>query len=309
MTPGVRHSPEPTRPDQSGESNLGLTSLNPVRFRRAKRRHDGSRVALSVSVVLVFIAVFGPMLAGDASRVEVSNRLQPPVAFGGTWTHPLGTDGLGRDMLAGLVAGARVSLSVGLGAGLVAALIGVPLGLIGGYHGGKLDALISWLIDFQLGFPAMLVILLIAAFVDAGIIPLIFTIGVVTWILFARFARSFAMSARESDFVAAAQLAGSSTSKILRRHLLPNMMAPLLTLFLLQVATAMLAEAALSFLGFGVTRPQASWGIMISEGQQFLQTAWWVVIFPGAMLAVSILVLHDLSRSALGDDPFTGQGL
>ena len=249
------------------------------------------------TVLLLLVAVFGPVVAPEPSKADLRARLQPPVGFGGTWAHALGTDGLGRDMAAQVFAGARVSLLVGLGAAGLAALIGIPLGLIAGYRGGRIDSSISWVVDLQLGFPAALVILLIAAYVKAGLVPLIITLGVVSWMLFTRLARSLALSLRESDFVAAARLAGSSTPKILLRHLLPNMTLPLVTLFLLQVATAMLGESALSYLGFGISRPDVSWGLMIAEGQEYLRIAWWVVILPGMMLAGSVLVFHQLSRS------------
>jgi peptide/nickel transport system permease protein len=259
-------------------------------------RQHVSRVALAAAGVIVLIAVFGPVFASD-TRVTLLDRLKPPVGFGGTWSHPLGTDSLGRDMVAQVVAGARVSLLVGFGAVILAGLIGIPLGLLAGYRGGPLDSAISWVVDLQIAFPAALIVLLIAASLKPGVVPLIVTLGVVSWMLFARLSRSLALSLRESDFVAAAQLAGSGTTKILRRHLLPNMITPLLTLALLQVATVMLGESALSYLGFGISRPQVSWGLMIAEGQQYLRLAWWVVIIPGLMLAGSVLVFHELSRS------------
>jgi peptide/nickel transport system permease protein len=263
---------------------------------KAGQRPHASRVAIVAAVGLFIIAIFGPMIRSDTT-IRILDRLKPPVGFGGTWEHPLGTDSLGRDVLAQVIAGAHVSLLVGVGAVVLAGLIGVPLGLLAGYRGGLLDGSISWLVDFQIGFPAALLILLIASSLKPGIGPLIITLGVVSWMLFARLSRSLALSLRSSDFVAAAQLAGSGTTKILRRHLLPNMMSPIITLALLQVATAMLGEAALSYLGFGISRPQVSWGLMISEGQQYLSTAWWVVIIPGLMLSASVLVFHELSRS------------
>ena len=128
-------------------------------------------------------------------------------------------------------------------------------------------------------------------------LPLIIMLGIVTWMLFARLARSLALSLRSSDFVAAAQLAGSSTGKILRRHLLPNMISPLLTLALLEVATTMLGESALSYLGYGISRPQVSWGLMIAEGQQYLRIGWWIITFPGAMLTIAVVTFHALARS------------
>ena len=271
------------------------TPVEPPQRRRRRRRV--SRLALALAALFVVAGIFGPMFSGKPSDVDVSARLAAPVGFGGTWEHPLGTDGLGRDMLASLFAGARVSLVVGVGAITLAALIGIPLGLLAGYRGGRADSMVSWLIDFQLGFPALLFILLIAAYVRAGIFPLIIMLGIVTWMLFARLARSLALSLRTSDFVAAAQLAGSGTAKILRRHLLPNMASPLLTLALLEVATAMLGESALSYLGYGIARPRVSWGLMIAEGQQYLRIGWWIMMFPGAMLSIAVLTLYSLARS------------
>jgi peptide/nickel transport system permease protein len=269
--------------------------------RRSRRATSGgsrrvSKVVLAACAFLVLVAVFGPLFTPDA-RVTLLDRLEPPVGFGGTWAHPLGTDSLGRDILTQVVDGARVSLMVGLGAVGLSALIGIPLGLLAGYRRGAIDSAITWLVDLQIGFPAALLVLLIAASLKPGVVPLIVTLGVVSWMLFARLSRSLALSLRESDFVAAAQIAGSGTTKILRRHLLPNMISPLLTLALLQMATAMLGESALSYLGFGISRPQVSWGLMIAEGQQYLRLAWWVVIIPGLALAGSVLIFHELSRS------------
>jgi len=275
----------------------GAPTTTPNRRRRlAGPRPRVSRIAIVGTAVLIVVGLIGPSIRSDTT-VKVLNRLKPPVGFGGTWEFPLGTDSLGRDVLAQIISGAHVSLIVGIGAVVLAGLIGVPLGLIAGYRGGATDGAISWLVDFQIGFPAALLILLIASSLKPGIGALIITLGVVSWMLFARLSRSLALSLRESDFVAAAQLSGSSTSKILRRHLLPNMISPILTLAMLQIATAMLGEAALSYLGFGISRPDVSWGLMIAEGQQYLRTAWWVVIIPGLVLSGSVLVFHELSRS------------
>jgi peptide/nickel transport system permease protein len=293
-----------------GETSLpsDAIALPPPRGSKRSRSADPgqpervSRVAIVASALLLVLAILGPVIRSD-TRVKVLERLHPPVGFGGTWNYPLGTDSLGRDILAQIISGARVSITVGIGAVALAALIGIPLGLLAGYRGGSLDSGISWLVDFQIGFPAALLILLIASSLKPGIGPLIITLGVVSWMLFARLSRSLAMSLRESDFVAAAQLAGSSTPKILSRHLLPNMLGPLITLGLLQIATAMLGESALSYLGFGISRPQVSWGLMIAEGQQYIRTAWWVVIIPGLMLSASVLVFHELSRSLRRSNP------
>jgi peptide/nickel transport system permease protein len=271
--------------------------------RRPRRRV--SRLAAAASGMLVIAGVFGPEIARNPTRVHLFSRLQPPVGFGGTWAHPLGTDGLGRDMVANLFAGARVSLMVGVGAVVLASLIGIPLGLWAGYRGGLVDSAVSWAIDFQLGFPALLLILLISAYVRAGVVPLIVMLGLVTWMLFARLARSLALSLRNSDFVAGARLSGSSTFKILRRHLLPNMQSPLITLALLEVATAMLGESALSYLGYGISRPNVSWGLMIAEGQPYLRIGWWIITFPGAMLTIAVVSFHGLARSVRPAGAFT----
>lgn len=261
----------------------------------------GRRLAAVVFALLVVAAVLGPAVAPDHSTIALRDRLQPPVGLGGTWEHPLGTDGLGRDMLAGLLVGARISLVVGVGATVLAAIVGVVLGMVAGYRGGVVDTLVGWVVDFQLAFPALLILLLVAAYIDAGLIPLVLTLAAISWMLFARMARALALSLRESEFVAAAKLAGSGSSKILFRHLLPSMLSPLLTVALLHMATLMLAEAGASYLGLGIQRPDTSWGLMIAEGQEFLRVAWWIAIFPGVLLAVAVFALNILARSARQD--------
>lgn len=272
---------------------------------KSHRRRRVSRVAVGVASILVFSAAFGPIVAPSPTKIDLAKRLAKPIGFGGSWAHPLGTDGLGRDMFANLLAGARVSVVVGLGAVLLAAVIGIPLGLLAGYRGGVIDSAVSWLVDFQLGFPALLLILLVLAYVQSGVVPLIIMLGLVTWMLFARLARSLASSLRASDFVAGAQLAGSRTTKVLVRHLLPNMTQPLITLAFLEVAVVTLGESSLSYLGYGISRPSVSWGLMISEGEEYLRTGWWIVTFPGILLTTSVLTYHALARSVRPAGLFT----
>ena len=243
-------------------------------------------------VFLVLVGAFlGPTLAPhDPAQQILINRLQPPAwAGGGSWDHILGTDGLGRDILSRLLHGARVTLLVGVLVCVVAGSIGVLLGLISGYKGGRVDQFIMALVDTQLAFPGLLLALLILGLVGPSVKTVIIVLGINGWMVYARMTRSIVLSLREAPYIEAADLIGCRTRRVLFRHLLPNLASPLLTLFMLEFARIVLAEAALSYLGYGVQPPGSSWGLMVSEGQQYMATAWWVITFPGLAIGFTVL--------------------
>lgn len=257
---------------------------------------------------LVLLGVIGPWIAPtDPFDQDLVNRLQPPALFGGSWDRPMGTDGLGRDVFSGVLTGARTSLVVGVGGTLLAAAIGITVGLVAGYRGGWWDRIVSGIIDLQLAFPGLLLIIVITSYVGGSVLLVTLLLALVSWMVFARLARSMAMTLRDAPFVDAARLAGSSTRKIVFRHLLPSMRPQLQTLGLLEVARLLLAEAGLSFLGFGVQQPATSWGLMIAEGQEYLRQAWWVITFPGLMVLLAVFTFNLVARSATGPGarPFT----
>ena len=282
----------------------------PVPLRRALRRGTGGlghalaadRAAL-VSVLFIAAvaagAVGAPALApGDVNAPDFGARLAPPFSPG----HPAGTDPLGRDVLGRLVYGARVSLAVGLLGVLAAAAIGVVAGVLAGFYGGWLDALLMRLVDVQLAFPFILLALVVNAIIGLGLQNIVVSLVAAGWVEYARVARGEALVVREREFVQAARLLGCPDGRLLRRHVLPNVATPLIVTGTLQVAQFILAEASISFLGFGVQPPTPAWGSMVSEGLDYIFSAWWLITLPGlalAALALAVNVAGDWLRDAL----------
>lgn len=243
---------------------------------------------------LLFIAVFAPFLAPhDPAAQNIIARLQPPIWMdGGTWSHLLGTDHLGRDVLSRLLHGSRISLFVGFATVLVAGSFGVLMGLISGYAGGRTDQWITGFIDTQVAFPGLLLALLILAVIGPSMTTVIVVLALNGWMVYARLTRSVVLGLRQTAFVEAAELLGCRTGRILIRHLLPNLAAPLLTLGTLEFARIVLAEAALSFLGLGVQPPATSWGLDVAQGKDYMFRAWWLVTFPGLAIAFTVLAIN-----------------
>lgn len=243
---------------------------------------------------LFFIAVFAPLLAPyDPAAQNIIARLKPPVWMdGGSWAHILGTDHLGRDVLSRLLHGSRISLFVGFATVLLAGTFGVLIGLIAGYAGGRTDQWITGFIDTNVAFPGLLLALLILAVIGPSMTTVIVVLALNGWMVYARMARSVVLSLRQTAFVEAAELLGCRTGRILIRHLLPNLAAPLLTLGTLEFARIVLAEAALSFLGLGVQPPATSWGLDVAQGKDYMFRAWWLVTIPGLAIAFTVLAIN-----------------
>lgn len=258
-----------------------------------KRDRVGA-LGTSLFVILALVAIVGPLFAGDAGTVpNLADRLIGPVwSDGGTWSHPLGTDALGRDMLIRLVLGARTSLMIGGAVVLVAGIVGVSLGLLAGYKGGWWDSVIMRTVDTQVAFPGLLLALMILTVMGASQTMVIVVLGINGWMVYARITRGSVLSLKESGFVQAAETVGCSNWWIVRKYLLPNLVSPLLTLVTLEFARIILAEAALSYLGMGIQPPQTSWGLMVSEGQAYITVAWWTITFPGLAIAFTVLLLN-----------------
>ncbi|MER6531078.1 ABC transporter permease [Streptomyces sp. NPDC001508] len=259
-------------------------------------------VALTVLALLLVAAVFAPLLApDDPNAQDLLIRLKPPAwQHGGSAAHLLGTDQLGRDMLSRVVYGTRVSLLVGAGAALLAGLIGTVVGLAAGYFGGWPDRVLMRLADVQLAFPSILLALAIVGFFGSGLWYVILVLGITGWVSYARVVRSEVLSLRSRDFVTEARAIGVTDVAIMRRHLLPNVMAPLATIGTLHVAAAIVAEASLSYLGLGVPKETVTWGSMLADGQLYLGTSWWVAVFPGVALMLTSLAVN-ITGDALRD--------
>jgi peptide/nickel transport system permease protein len=244
-------------------------------------------------------AVTAPWLAPHDPREQVlERRLLPPAWIdGGDWAFALGADHLGRDILSRLIYGCRVSLLVGITAVLISGLLGVTLGLVAGYYGGRLDALIMRMVDVQLAFPFILLAIAVVAVLGSGLRNVIIVLGVAGWMVYARVVRWQALALKEKEFVAAARALGAPTSTIILRHLLPNVLTPAIIVATFAVATTIITEASLSFLGLGVEPTTPTWGSMLSDGRAYIGRAWWLTTFPRMAILLTVLSINVLGDS------------
>ena len=267
-------------------------------YLRALARDKLALAAALFLALLLLAAVFAPWVAPhDPARGGLMLRNQPPLteAAGGAFPYVLGTDPLGRDELSRLIYGARISLAVGFASVLLSGTFGVVLGLIAGYYRGAVDDFIMRVVDLQMGFPSLLTALVVLYALGGGVWKVILVLAVTRWMVYARVTRGFVLSQRESVFVEAAQSVGASDRRIIVRHILPNLLSPIMVLATLEVATTILTEASLSFLGLGIQPPDSSWGLMLAEGRGYVTTAWWLVTFPGIAILLTALSLNLLA--------------
>jgi peptide/nickel transport system permease protein len=243
-------------------------------------------VAGAVIVVLLFVlAAAAPWIAPyDPYDFDAKHVLEGPSRL-----HLFGTDGLGRDVLSRMLFGARISLLVGFVAIGISSIVGVTLGAISGFFGGLIDAVIMRFVDLMLNFPTFFLILAVIAYLDSNIWNIMAVIGLTSWMGICRLVRAEVMSLRERDFLVAAEATGLPPSRIIFRHALPNALAPVFVSAVLGVAGAILVESALSFLGIGVQPPMASWGNILTEGKSTIGVAWWLSVYPGLAILVTVL--------------------
>ena len=256
-------------------------------FRRI-RRSANVRIGASVLLIMVLLAVFAPLITSyDPIQITPALRLRPPDA-----EHWFGTDDFGRDVFTRIAYGARLSLQVGVISVVLAASIGVTLGIIAGYYGGWIDALIMRLIDVMLAFPGILLALAIVAILGRSLTNVMIAVGISAIPVYARMARGTTLSVKNIDFIIAARAIGAPTPRIMLRHVLPNITAPLLVVATNGIASAIIAGAALSFLGLGAQPPTPEWGVMLAEGRVYLRNAWWVTTFPGLAIMVTVMAIN-----------------
>ncbi len=260
--------------------------------------HRGGAVGGAILLVMFFMAVFAPLIAPfDPYDQDLARRLIPPVWHAaGNWTHPLGTDNLGRDYLTRTLYGAQYSLLIGFASMLISGVIGTALGVAAGYFGGRVDMVIMFVITTRLALPVILIALAVVALVGSSLTIVILVLGLLIWDRFAVVMRSVTLQARSMDYVTAAQALGCSTWRIIFSEILPNVANALIVVATLEVGHAVLLEAALSFLGLGVQPPEPSWGLMVAEGKAHMFFKPWVIAIPGT--AIFLLVL---SINLLGD--------
>ena len=262
---------------------------------RQLRRYPLVPLAM-LTFLLVIPAVLAPQVAPhDPLKGSLANRLKAPAwQEGGSLAYPLGTDKLGRDILSRMIHGARVSLVVSLVAIVVGGALGTAMGLISGYFGRWVDAVIMRLVDISLSLPTILLALVLVAAVGPSFATVIIVLVVLLWARYARLVRAETLSIKERDFIARARVAGASHARIMARYIFPNVVNSLVVLATLQVGYVILLESALSFLGAGLPRPTPAWGLMIADGRELIVTAWWVSMFPGLAIMLTVLALNLL---------------
>jgi len=246
-----------------------------------------------IFVLFLFIALLSPILAPhDPAAQDLKRRLSPPIGLGmekASLEYPLGNDNLGRDILSRLLVGSRVSLVVGVSTILLASSVGSLIGAVSGFYRGLLDNIVMRIVDTWMAFPSLLLAIAFGAALGPGLFNLVLALSLTIWVVYCRVVRAEVLSIRERDYVLAARAMGASDLRIILRHVLPNVLAPILVISTLQMGIVIISEASLNFLGVGVQSSVPTWGGMLSDGREFMRDAWWLATFPG--LAISIVVL------------------
>jgi peptide/nickel transport system permease protein len=286
-TPAVSES-VPLAPPRAWQEREWIVLLS--RLVRRRTALFGMLVVAAVGLTAAFAPFVSPF---DPLAQDIGQRLREP-----GWedpegrVHPLGTDHLGRDILARIIYGSRIALLVGLAAVAISGLLGMAIGLIAGYFGGRVDDFFMRLADVQLAFPFILLAIAVIGVLGPSLTNIIIVIGVSSWVVYARVVRSEVLSLREREFVQAAIALGSRDGRVLARHVLPNTFTPWLVVATLDMARVIVIESALSFLGLGVQPPTPTWGGMLADGRVYLSTAWWLATFPGLAILVTVLGIN-----------------
>jgi peptide/nickel transport system permease protein len=292
LSPGLAGAATPVVLEGAGP----LAPSAGARLRRRVFGHGGLVIGGTVLLVILALALLAPVIAPhDPYGQELARRMIPPVWHAkGSWEFPLGTDALGRDYLSRLIWGARISLLIGFSVMAISGLIGTTLGLAAGYFGGRVDLFVTYLLTVRLSMPVILVALAVVALVGGSLSVVILVLGLLIWDRFAVVMRSATQQAAALDYVTAARAIGCSTTRIILGEILPNVAGSLIVVATLEMAHAILLEAALSFLGLGVQPPLPSWGLMISEAKRFMFFSPWLITIPGTALLVLVLAINLL---------------
>lgn len=263
-------------------------------LQRQALTHVGLMIGTILLAFIVLLAVLAPLLAPyDPYAQDLSRRLLPPIWHAqGSWAHAFGTDNLGRDYLSRVIYGARISLLIGLSVMVLSGLIGTTLGMTAGYWGGRVDMLITFVITVRLALPLILVALAAVAVLGGSLVLVILVLGLLKWDRFAVVMRAATQQVRSLDYVTAAQAAGASNARIILGEVLPNVLPQLIVVATVEAASAILLEAALSFLGLGVQPPIPSWGLMIAEAKGYMFFSFWLIAIPGSALALLVFAIN-----------------
>lgn len=294
----------------AAKSPGALASAGASRRRRHFQLDSGGIVPGVVLLIIVLAAVFAPLITPyDPAQQNIGDRLGPPAwEAEGSWTHPLGTDQLGRDTYSRTVFGARVSLAVGFAGVIVSGIIGTLLGLLAGYFGGWVDGIVMRLVDTQLAFPRILLAISIIAMLGPSVPNLVIVLGIAGWMDYARMVRAQVLSLREKEYVLAARCIGQSSTRIISRHILPNTVSVVIVIASVSVATNIITESSLSFLGLGVGSDSITWGTMLADARNYISVQGWLATFPGLAIMLTVLtvnLLGDWLRDTL--DPLLKQ--
>lgn len=275
--------------NNNAELNKNLSVL-----KKRIQGHQGMIIGSMIVVLIILMALIAPFLAPhDPYQQDLLNRLIPPIWDSrGSSEHILGTDHLGRDYLSRLIYGARISLLIGIGAALISGLIGTFMGVMAGYFGGRVDMVVTFLITVRLSMPVVLVALAVVAIVGGSLQVVICVLGLLLWDRFAVVMRSSTQQIRSMDYVAAARAVGCSVSRVLMTEVMPNVINNLIVITTIEIAHAIILEAALSFLGLGVQPPLPSWGLMVSEGKDMMLFESWLITIPGVALFLLVLAIN-----------------
>ena len=269
-------------------------TINPiVRWMRLLLKSKTGTFGFIVVLAVILVAIFAKYLAPyDPNAINPAAMVKPPFWLeGGSTEHLLGTDNLGRDILSRIIYGSQISLAVGLAAVALAGIIGVFVGLVAGYYGGFIDNLLMRLVDSFLAIPTVLFALVFLSVFGPSVPTLIVVLGITNWVQYARLVRGEVLSIKEREFVKAAKSIGVRDNKIILKHLLPNVISPFIVISTLSVATTIILEASLSFLGLGIQPPTISWGGILSDGRDYISTSWWLATFPGIAITITVLAI------------------
>ncbi|WP_231495782.1 ABC transporter permease [Paucisalibacillus sp. EB02] len=277
--------------------NKILQSFRTVRSGIIQNSSPLGLIGLITVSVIIILAILAPWIVPhDPFKIDATNRLIPPFwVVDGSMNHILGTDHLGRDILSRLIYGGRVSLLVGFLSVLIAGVIGLFLGLISGYFGGTwIDQFIMRFVDAMLAIPTLLLVLVAIVVFEPGIVTLILVIGLTSWAQYTRLVRGEVLSVKEREFVQSATTLGASKGYIIRKHILPNVLSSFIVVSTIGIATAIMTESSLSFLGLGIQPPDITWGGMLNDGRNYIATSWWIATFPGLAITITVLAITFL---------------